>query len=264
VTNQRRPSVAFDRAAPYYDASRIVSDDSTRRQTELLAGEIGPRGRALEIGVGTGQVSLPLHAAGIDVVGLDLSLPMLRRLQEKAGGASPFPIVQGDSTLLPFRDRIFGAVVMRWVLHLVPDWREAAREVVRVLRPGGVMLVNHGGFTGVGVEVRKRMQEFVGRPLPPAGLDWDAWLELADEMRGLGAEHRQLPSYVEHSDEPLGRAVDGIEQGRMSWTWGLSDEDRVEAARSLRSWLEERYGALDRPYPHDTEIVWHAYDLPTD
>jgi SAM-dependent methyltransferase len=256
--------VAFDRAASYYDASRIVSDDATRRQTELLAAEIRPRGRGLEIGVGTGQVSLPLHAAGIDVVGLDLSMPMLRRLLEKAGGSPPFPTVQGDSTMLPFGNGTFGAVLMRWVLHLVPDWREAAREAVRVLRPGGVLLVNHGGFSGVGVEVRDRVQQFVGRPLPAAGLDWDAWGELAAEMSRLGASHRQLPSYVEHSDEPLGRAVEGIEQGRMSWTWGLADEERREAAQALRGWMEERYGQLEAPFPRDTEIVWHAYDLPRD
>jgi len=69
---------------------------------------------------------------------------------------------------------------------------------------------------------------------------------------------------VEHSDEPLERAIEGIERGRMSWTWGLSDEERIEAARSLRAWMEERYGPLELPFPHDAEIVWHAYDAPGD
>jgi ubiquinone/menaquinone biosynthesis C-methylase UbiE len=256
-------SIAFDRAAPYYDATRVVSEDATRRQTELLAAEIVAR-RALEIGCGTGQVSLPLRAAGVDVVGIDLSHPMLRRLLEKSGGAPAFPIVQGDATRLPFGDGAFGAVVMRWVLHLIPPWREAVAEVVRVLRPGGIILVNHGGFSGVGVEIRRRMQELVGRPLPAAGLDWHSSSELEEELSRTNAIHRELPRYVEHTDEPLAESMRGIEEGRFSWLWGLGEEERRAAARRLRPWLEERYGPLDAPHPHDTEIVWHAYDLPQD
>jgi SAM-dependent methyltransferase len=254
-------SIAFDRAAGYYDASRVVGEEATGRQTDLLAAEIGDR-RALEIGCGTGQVSLPLHRAGIDVVGIDLSAPMLRRLVEKSGGAPPFPIVQADATQLPFADRTFGAVVMRWVLHLIPPWRRAVAEVVRVLSPGGVVLVNHGGFSGIGVEIRRKTEELVGRRLPAAGLDWDNWHELAEELGREGAVHRELAPYVDHSEEPLGIAVDGIDEGRNSWLWGLSEDERRAAAREVRSWLEERCGPLDAPHPHDTEIVWHAYDLP--
>jgi ubiquinone/menaquinone biosynthesis C-methylase UbiE len=261
VSDQVPRSVAFDRAAAYYDATRVVSDEATSRQTELLAEAIGHRGRALEIGVGTGQVSIPLHDAGVRIVGMDLSGPMLRRLGEKSGGAPPFPVVQADATQMPFADDAFGAVVLRWVLHLIPAWRDAAREIVRVVRPGGVILVNHGGFSGVGREIRERMQELVGRPLPAVGLDWAHWTELAEEMARAGAVHRELPRYVEHSAEPLADAIEGVEEGRYSWLWGLEDDERRAAAGRLRPWLEERYRPLDAPHPHDTEVVWHAYDL---
>lgn len=260
MTDEAPRSVAFDRAAGYYDATRLVTDETTRRQTELLVDEIDGRGRALEVGVGTGQVSLPLHAAGVEVVGVDLSAPMLERLVEKTGGSPPFPLVRADATRLPFRDEAFGAVVLRWVLHLIPSWRAAAREIVRVLRPGGIALVNHGGFSGVGIEIRRRMQELVGRELSPAGLDWGGWPELAAEMAGAGCTHRQLAPYVDRSAEPLAVAVENVERGRMSWVWGLSDEERRAAASDLRRWLEERHGPLDAPFPQDTEIVWHAYD----
>jgi SAM-dependent methyltransferase len=259
-----RRSLAFDRAADYYDATRVVSEDSTRLQTELLASELSGRGRVLEIGAGTGQVTLPLHRAGIPIMGLDLSGPMLRRLVEKAGGVLPVGLVQGDATRLPFHDRAFGGVVLRWVLHLIPSWHEAVGEIVRVLRPGGVVLVNHGGFSGIGVDVRERVQQLVGRPLPAAGLDWAAWSELAEEMRRLGAIHRNLPSYIEHSDEPLGVTVEGVEAGRYSWLWGLDEQERRSAARELGPWLERRFGPLDVPHPHDVTVTWHAYDAPTD
>jgi ubiquinone/menaquinone biosynthesis C-methylase UbiE len=254
-------SIAFDRAAEYYDATRIVSEDATRLQTELLASELAGRGRVLEIGVGTGQVALPLYDAAIPIIGLDLSAPMLRRLVDKTGGAPPIGLVQSDATRMPFRRDAFGGVVMRWVLHLIPAWRDVVREVVRVLRPGGVVLVNHGGFSGIGVDIRERVEELVGRPLSAAGLDWEAWSALAEEFGRLGASHRELSRYVEHSDEPLGVMVEGVEAGRYSWLWGLDEEERRAAARELGAWVEERYGPLDVAHSHDTTITWHAYDL---
>src|SRR5438270_631184 len=79
-------SIAFDRAASFYDHTRQLSADTANRITELLRSEIEPRGGCLEIGVGTGRVAIPIVDAGISLVGVDLSLPMLQRLIEKSGG----------------------------------------------------------------------------------------------------------------------------------------------------------------------------------
>ncbi len=79
-------SVAFDRAADYYDRTRGLTEEGQRRTIELLSSELGGRGRVLEIGVGTGQLALPLRAAGVPVVGLDLAMPMLSRAVAKSGG----------------------------------------------------------------------------------------------------------------------------------------------------------------------------------
>jgi ubiquinone/menaquinone biosynthesis C-methylase UbiE len=130
-------SVAFDRAAAYYDRTRGFTPEGERRTIELLSGELAGRGRIVEIGVGTGQVALPLHAAGIDVVGVDLARPMMDRLVEKAGGRPTIPLVQGDATRLPLRDGAFGGAYFRWVLHLIPDWGSVMRELVRVVGLGG-------------------------------------------------------------------------------------------------------------------------------
>jgi SAM-dependent methyltransferase len=252
-------SVRFDRAAEYYDRTRVTSEDAMARTVELLSAELGGRGRVLEIGVGTGLLALPLHSAGVDVVGVDLSSPMLAKLREKEG---TFRVAHTDATRLPFRDDAFGAAYLRWVLHLIPDWRSVAHEVVRVVRPSGVVLVNHGGFAGSFRLVLERTEEIIGRPLRPVGLPWDRWEELAAEMRALGAVHRTLESIVERSEEPLRSAVDGIGANRYSWTWGMTDAERTRAADELGRWLEARFGDLDAPYVEDVEVVWHAYDLP--
>ena len=96
-------SVAFDRAAEYYDSTRGLSDAGVVRQTELLAGELGGRGRVVEIGVGTGQVALPLHDAGIPVVGMDLSSPMLDEVAGEGGGPLALPARAGgrDAAAVP-------------------------------------------------------------------------------------------------------------------------------------------------------------------
>jgi PST family polysaccharide transporter/lipopolysaccharide exporter len=59
----------FDRAVEYYDRTRGLSEDASREMTALLANELRGRGQALEIGVGTGLVALPLAAAGLGAVG---------------------------------------------------------------------------------------------------------------------------------------------------------------------------------------------------
>ena len=141
-------SVSFDRAAAYYDETRGLSEEGVRRTTAVLSGLFSSAGRVLEVGVGTGQVSLPLHEAGVDLVGIDLAQPMLDALLEKAGGSSPFPLVRGDATRMPFRDRTFGGAFLRWVLHLIPDWRGAVREIARVLAPGAVFAASLGTYGG--------------------------------------------------------------------------------------------------------------------
>src|SRR5207302_6452953 len=107
--------------------------------------ELDGRGRALEIGVGTGRIALPVVEAGIPLTGIDLSLPMLQRLVEKTErGAPRFSLGIADATTLPFHDDAFGAAYAVHVLHLIPAWRDAIAELVRVVRPGGVILFDVG------------------------------------------------------------------------------------------------------------------------
>ena len=68
-------SVNFDRAADFYDATRVPGDEITAT-IDLLEREFErDRGRALEIGVGTGAIALPLTAREVPLVGIDVSPP---------------------------------------------------------------------------------------------------------------------------------------------------------------------------------------------
>ena len=255
-------SIRFDTAADHYDRTRAISDEAMERTISLLASELRDRGRVLEVGVGTGLLALRLHEAGIPVFGLDLSAPMLAKLVEKAGGVPPLPLVMGDATAMPFADGAFGAAYLRWVLHLIPDWRVALAEMARVVRPGGVLLVSLGAFDEVGRAIRARFSEITGLSTDPVGLMWGNHDELDDELEGLGLRLRVLPSIPEEEEEPLGSFLDAIEDGRWSWTWHVPEDARVDAVRELRPWAEERFGPLDRVERYEVEAVWRAYDLP--
>ncbi|HEX9123911.1 MAG TPA: class I SAM-dependent methyltransferase [Actinomycetota bacterium] len=255
-------SVAFDRAAEYYDRTRGTTAEHDLRTTRLLAGELRGRGRVLEVGVGTGQVSLPLHAEGIAMMGIDLSRAMLAKLVEKAGGTPPFPLVRADAVGMPFGDDRFGACVLRWVLHLIPDWREALRETARVVRPGGLLLILLGGIEGPWEDVRRRVGREAGHPVDAVGLGWGRYDLLDDALAELGAARRELPPILVANDEPLGAFIDAVERNLFSWTWPIPEDARLAALPAVRQWATERFGPLDRVVEYEFEVVWRAYDLP--
>ncbi len=254
-------SIAFDRAADHYDRTRAISDEAMVRTIDLLSSELRGRGSVLEVGVGTGLLALPLHDAGVPLVGLDLTQAMVAKIVEKAGGEPPFPLVLGDATRMPVVDGAFGGAYLRWVLHLIPDWRAAISEIVRVVRPGGVLLVCLGAFDEPSAEIRTRFAQITGISTDPAGLTWGETEPLDAELERLGARLRLLPPISEEEEETLGEYLDAIEEGRWSWTWHVPDDARRAAVRELRPWAEERFGPLGRAERSDVETVWRAYDL---
>jgi ubiquinone/menaquinone biosynthesis C-methylase UbiE len=145
--SQPPESVSFDRAAGFYDDSRGLSPEVAERVADRIEEAVGPEARLLEVGVGTGRIALPLHRRGREIVGVDLSRPMLERYRAKAAAAGlpPPPVLRADAGRLPFRDACVDVVLEVHVLHLVPDWERALDEVRRVLAAGGMLLHAGGG-----------------------------------------------------------------------------------------------------------------------
>ena len=255
-------SVRFDRAAEFYDETRGYDEGLARATTELLAAELRGRGSVLEIGVGTGLIALPLHEAGTPMLGLDISAPMIGKLVEKAGGHPPFPLVLGDATALPFADDAVDAGLIRWVLHLIPDWPAVVAELVRVVRPGGVLLVHLGTYGGPRDEIHRRFEDIVGFSVDPVGLGWHSEAELDAEVARHGGRLRMPPALAHRNEEHLAGFLDGIERSLYSWTWVVPDDVRLAALDELRPWAEQRFGPLDQPQTWESTIVWRAYDLP--
>jgi SAM-dependent methyltransferase len=249
-------SIAFDRAADIYDQTRKVPADVRDAIVRVVGAEIGRRGRALEIGVGTGRIALPFAGAGLDVVGIDLSLPMLSKLVAKPEAV---PVAQADAIALPFADGTFGAAYACHVLHLIPPWRTALAEMVRVVRPGGAVLVDMGGPVPFCEALERRVAAEAGTVWRRVGATDPAAVDEA--MRELGARVRVLEVARFSHESRLDRWFDAIANNVFSWTWSFDEEARRRACGVVRAWAESEYGSLDAPMTFVREIVWRCYDV---
>ena len=213
-------SVPFDRAVEYYDRTRGMSEKATREMVGVLGAELAGRGRCLEVGVGTGLVALPLAEAGVPMVGVDLSAPMLGKLVEKAGGRAPFPLVVADATRLPLADDRFGGAVVRHVLHLVPEWRHVISELIRVVSSGGVVLESRGDIPVAWREATDRFKSLAGEPSFVRGLEsWQPW-HGGSSLPGAGspsafvaADHRTGGPIARDVPRPDGRRAPLLDVG---------------------------------------------------
>jgi SAM-dependent methyltransferase len=254
-------SVNFDRAATRYDATRGFPAETEAEVTALLAAELTGRGRVLEIGVGTGRIAVPLRRSGIDMYGVDISIGMLTELLRKGEGG-PLPwITYADATALPFDDGSFGAGLACHVLHLVAGWERAVHELVRVVEPGGMLLIGLGGSELPLVRaVRTQLAAASGRTQADPGLIDPGALEAL--MAALGARARRLAPVARRERTTLRAHLEWLESNGSAATWELDAATRLSAVARVREWAQREYGNLDTTIVDAGPIVFRVYDLP--
>lgn len=155
---------AYRRWAPFYDQTfGLVATHGRRAAVSMINKR---EGRVLEVGVGTG-LSLPRYRPELEVVGIDLSEHMLslaadrvERLKTRGRG-----LVLMDAGRLAFPDHSFETSVAMYVMTVVPDPAAVMREIERVTKPGGeILVVNHfsreGGVRGF---VENRLAPYADR-----------------------------------------------------------------------------------------------------
>jgi demethylmenaquinone methyltransferase / 2-methoxy-6-polyprenyl-1,4-benzoquinol methylase len=131
----------FDGVAERYDLTNTLlsaGQDRGWRRATRAALTLRPGERVLDVGAGTGVSTLELGRSGAFAVGADLSVGMLR-----AGRATrpDVPLVAGDALRLPFPDASFDAVTISFALRNVVDTAAALRELGRVTRTGGRLVI---------------------------------------------------------------------------------------------------------------------------
>lgn len=250
-------SVSFDRAADYYDQTRLLPEPLITYLLPFL-----PRDEmCVEIGVGTGRIAIPLVENGIEVVGVDISPEMLRKLVAKRRTEWP-QVAIADATKLPFPDNTFGAAIAAHVLHLIPEWRSAVDESLRVLRPGGLLIATRGGQSRAlwNDEIHRRFFREAGDPPWPPGID--SLDELDRYVTRFGIKVHAMPELVTKDSLSINRLLAILEAGYWAACWSIDPDTRRRAADATRMWARGAFGDLDLEREHVESTVWHSYRLP--
>jgi SAM-dependent methyltransferase len=244
--------IAFDRAVEYYDRTRALPDDVNERQRALLMAELDGATRVLEAGVGTGRIAVTLD---VRIVGLDLSRPMMDVLRTKTAA---IPLVQGSATALPFLDACFDASYVAHVLHLIPAWEDALAELVRVVRPGGVVLAVRGSGA---TDVERDMNAALA--LRSRAVGAHTIEEIDDGARRLGLGVRALDTITWTVDTNIADTIQSVRDGIWSGMWDRTDSELDRIADDVAAWAIERFGSADAVVPATSSFAWHAYDVPS-
>ncbi len=176
----------FDDVAEKYD---LTNDVLSLGQARLWRKEVAkavkarPAEKVLDLAAGTATSSMSLAATGAYVVPCDFSQGMLRTGKKR----HPWmPFTAGDATKLPFADAVFDAVTISFGLRNVQDTDLALRELYRVTKPGGRIVIcefSHPTWA----PFRTVYEEYLMRALPPTARalssNPEAYVYLAESIR---------------------------------------------------------------------------------
>lgn len=194
----------FDRIAPRYDRlNRVLSlgiDVGWRREAVAAALAGGPA-RVLDVATGTADLALMLKRARptVDVVGVDFAEAMLAVGRAKVARAGlTLPLLHGDALALPFDDASFDAVTVAYGVRNFADVGRGLREMRRVLRAGGRLVVLE--FPPPPANLVGRALRWYGRSVMPVIGGW---------ISGDRAAYAYLPASTEAflTPDALGAAM---------------------------------------------------------
>jgi demethylmenaquinone methyltransferase/2-methoxy-6-polyprenyl-1,4-benzoquinol methylase len=200
----------FDRVARVYDRMNSVMTAGMHHRWRAQAANLAalpPDGRALDVATGTGDLAVALRARGAEVVGLDFSERMLELARAKAPDCR---FVAGNALDLPFGDEEFDAATVGFGARNFSDLRRGLAEMVRVVRPGGRVVV----------------LEITSPQRPPLswffGLWFDRIVPLLGRVAGDPDAYTYLPSSVRRFPGPRELAAELAAAGLHDVRWVLT------------------------------------------
>lgn len=194
----------------------------------------------LEPGVGTGRIALPLVERGYQVTGADISEEMLKvcTAQSQAlGTGNTLCCLRADAVCLPLRAMSFDLCVAVHLFYFISDWRGAVREMLRVLKPFGTLVLLHTGF---GTEVPhlneryRNMARQLGYTFPTYGVRSTS--EVVDYAVSLGcaAERVDEPEWKWTTKISLPEALEYLRNRAYSFTKDVPDAVHLAVVDSLQ------------------------------
>ena len=196
----REVASMFDQVAARYDLTNdVLSLGQDRRWRRAVVALLDPQPgeRILDLAAGTGTSSEPFAAAGAHVVPCDFSLGMLRVGKRQF---PDLPFTAGDGMRLPFADDSFDAVTISFGLRNIHDPVEGLRELLRVTRPGGRIVVCEFS-TPTWAPFRGLYVNYLMRALPPVARavssNPDSYVYLAEAIRAWPDQKGLVLRFVE-------------------------------------------------------------------
>lgn len=237
---ERSPFPAY---APRDSLERLRARAARSRFARLLDEAIPLDALVLDLGCGTGQLSIFLASSGRTVIGADFSLPSLRLAREAAarfGVEARF--VATDIAATGLQPQAFDVVICTGVLHHTDDPRSSFASVARLARPGGVLVIGlYNAYARLSLRARRliaRLSRFRWIPFDPVLRDRaaeparrEAWLR--DQYRHP-REHRHTLAEVQSWF-----AENGIEYLRAFPSALLGDEPGDLFAQAEDDWAPE-------------------------
>lgn len=212
----------FPNYPPEASLSWLRSRASSSAFAQMLDAAIPPDARIVEVGCGTGQMSLFLARGERQVIGADLTRASLRLAADAARrfGIENVSFVETDLTRPALRDGTFDVVYCSGVLHHTPDPRASFARIARLARPGGMIVL---GLYNTIARLPLRMRRVIAR------ITREHWIPFDPILRDRAAE-------------PDRRAAWLRDQYRHP-------EEHRHSLREVRRWFEENDVAFVRSYP---------------
>ena len=212
--------VSFDRVAEIYDETRGFPSFVMDKIIKTLMNELENYVNILDVGVGTARFSKQLQNHGYYVVGVDVSLEMLRKAAERG----MHNLLIGSVCSIPLRDYSFDATISVGLLHLVKEWGVALREIARV--------------------TRKLLVSVIRRRKSPASDEYRDWLvRYGWKLPQLGIAERELGAIVKPAksidvttyEVSVRKILAFLEQKAYSYQWDVPEEIHRRVMQQLKT-----------------------------
>ena len=221
---KQRDAASYDANAAAFD--RLTERFSTPLAREMLAlARLRPNDRVLDVGTGTGLVALQAAAAAPEghATGIDHSAGMLREAGAKAqerGLGQRTEFRRMDAETLDFADASFDVVVSLFVLLHLPDPAAAVREIRRVLRPGGRIVIGVGSSPPLASA--EGLQRVVGHLAERVAMARGRLLMAPEFLRDLMTRHGVAPAARQagpHATAEIGQLLQAVGFRDIGRTW---------------------------------------------
>jgi len=248
-------NLSFDRAVTYYDRSRDLPEPIATHGLAAISNLLGT-GLTLDVGTGSGRISVPLLERGANLMGCDLSLKMMQLLRDKHPAAR---LGQAEAARLPFPTGTFEAVMTIHVLHVVGAWQAALREFRRVLKPDGVYLNSWNWHHPQAPQARLR--DYWRSRVEAHGGEWrrpgiQNREELLTELRAMGAQVQELEVVRFSSPVNLERdVIEALANRLYSDTWQVPEPILQQSIQDLRQWAQQEYPNLQADYEEERLFI---------